>query len=223
MISQTGSIIAFVVGLSTASAPAQVQPGASQVPAQATEPCELHVWPAPDYITDIHGLFPAGSAVGALEMPNTRRQLNPDGRGVIETWLSPEFIGETIRSANLSTILNRPVTVILHLTTRREASRILRARTRSTASTASCYYELHVRTVFLQRSVMLGTRFFTAWRLKSFTAEGRPPRVRTGSKIHRLRGFSVDRPVDEIRADIENALRRSFDTFIRGALTEPTS
>ena len=190
----------------------------TSAPAAQESACELHIWSAPNYITDIHGFFPRGSGLGDLETSGTRDVLVPDGQSVIEAWLSPEFISRTAESLDLSTNFGGPVSVILHPTTRREVNSIMRAPQRATESTSSCYHELYVRTIFLQRSAMLGTQFFVSWRLKTFTPEARRPRVVTSSATLRLRGFRVDRPQEEIRADLESALKTSLETFITGAL-----
>jgi hypothetical protein len=211
-----GLVFSLLFGSTAVPTHAQVAPSRSAV--EPAEVCELHVWPAPEYATHFFGIFPPGSVIGELEMPNARQVLQPGGQGVVEAWLSPEFIVRTIESADLRAFFGRTVRVIPHFTTRREASSILRARTRSTSSTVPCYYELHVRMIYLQRAALTGTRFMVAWRLKTFPPQNGRPSVATSAAIQVLRGFRVDRPVDEVRRDIEAAFSRSLDTFIRGAL-----
>jgi hypothetical protein len=221
MASGLAAGIALAFALAASGVRAQADQIASASSATTADACELHVWAGPDYFTDISGLFPQGSLAGSIGTAGARSALQPNGHDVIATWLSPEFIGRTVQSADLAALMGRPVSVIVHPTTRREVGHIMGARTRNAPSTAHCYHELYVRRVFLQRALFYGTRMFVAWRLKTFAADGVRPRVVTGAAMLQLPGFRVDRPPEEMRADLEDGVRRSFDAFMQRALSRP--
>jgi hypothetical protein len=110
-------------------------------------------------------------------------------------------------------LLGRPVAITFHQTDRREANRAARGRTRATASAAPCYFELHVRRLMFQKSLVYGYRLYPFWRLKDFTAT--PARTESADNNVAMHDFPIGGTPEQLQQALAAAFRTGLERFFR--------
>jgi hypothetical protein len=180
--------------------------GSSLAGAPAGSGCELHVFPARNFIAMNTGMLSGFGIVGALADVEAHKDKVKTVKELMADYLTPETQMAALSKVGLATTLMMPAdTQVISeqpfpnaddvkrdpaLKAKQEdANALEKARRRFTSSSAVCYAELTVPYVFYQKAAMYGTRVFTAFWFRDFRHGDKAPLISKGQVENHVPGF----------------------------------
>ena len=209
-----GRAVIFVVGVALSGIAALAQNGSSpsMIPAAVNSPqgsanpnvtssstaaappssgCELHFFPAKNFIAMSSGMLSGFGVVGALADAEGHKDRVRTVKELMSDYLTPQVQLEELNKVGLAATLKMPLdTQIISeqpfpnpddikrdptlKAKSQEAQAAEKAGKRLTSSTSTCYAELFSPYVFYQKAAMYGTRIFTSFVFRDFRHSSMP-------------------------------------------------
>lgn len=205
----------MALGWSSCAQAAQPAPGNTATGAGSPTPsCELHIYPTRNFQALSTGWLVGLGPIGGLAEMSARKGKVKTVKQVMADILTPDIQMTQLGKVNVVNGLKLPADTIVTqetpLPSPEEAKSDAAAKTqlealeaknkdgtRLTASTASCYGELLVSSVFYQKAAMYGTRIFTFFTYRKFEGGKAKPQVSRGQVEQHTPGFPASTPEGE--------------------------
>ncbi len=205
-------LVACVLGAALLAGPAL----AEEVPAAATQTCELHVWPGNDLRSIYSGWFHGGIVDGAVQGRDGYKPL-PSRPLTAERQL------ERLRGLPVAQLLGlNDYAVVLH--EKPLDSRTLRTTAgRLAPDTGACYAELAVDDVFFQEDIIDGRFLKALFRFRKFDGDTVPSRSFGAYVQRRLTLFPPKTPETDPQAGFDELVTQFGEavTEFGQSLTKP--
>lgn len=224
--------ISAAMALSWGSCAQAAQSAPDSAPTGTATPasgCELHIYPTRNFQALSTGWLVGLGPIGGLADMAAHKDKVKTVKEIMADILTPETQMAQLAKVNVVSVLKLPADTVVTqetpLPSPQEAKADAAVKTqlealeaknkdgaRLTTSTASCYGELLVSSVFYQKAAMYGTRVFTFFIYRKFENGKAKPQVSRGQVEQHTPGFPASTPEgeDAARVALINAFGADF-------------
>ena len=136
------------------------------------ENCAIGVWVAPKFDYALQsGWGAVGGLLGQLAADQANRDKITSRKNDLEKALSPEIIYEILKSSDLSKILAGSKPVYLPLRKDENIKALAKSKNRNIKTEYDCYFEIYVKNISAQKTMIYGTFFDANFVIKKFDHE----------------------------------------------------
>lgn len=207
-----GTVTLALIGAALGAIPAYAQDTSAAAGVSPAGSCDVAVWTGSEFLAQRFGLFPGGvlTSVGRkTDQPN----LNP--AQALATLLSPSVLFGIIRDSDLPDVIGKKVNYI-HMDRDVKQSRADRRRkARNLPSSAPCYYEIYVTSVYYISDPIWGEKFTSFYKIRDFSSgKLKSYSGHNGAKVKNYTGSTTEDGLVKLKWVVS----KGFDETIREEL-----
>lgn len=197
------ALTAVLLAVVPASASNAQNAASTSAPVANAAQCELHLWPAERFQAMTTGWGVGFGMLGALADAAGHANGDKARRSQMASALDSDGQLNALQQLDLTNMLHLPPSRVVVHAQALDPKTVNKVMTRRAESTAPCYNELIVTSVFYQKAAMWGRSLRTSFTLREFRAPTGAPVIKQTTGGNGLKIFPVKEGQDTTAADAE--------------------